>query len=159
MHPKVESRARRVHGAEIKSKVLAECRAPGASVSAVAMAHGLNANLVRTWMRGRGVQRAGLKADTGPEARIALASAPTPAAGAAKLQFVPVELAASSKSIDEAAAPWRPGVSQSVQAAIEVELRCGNGHVTVRWPTTQAARCAVWLRELGAAVLQVSSRP
>lgn len=85
---------------------------------------------------------------------MALASAPTLAAGAAKLQFVPVEVAASSKSIDEAAAPWRPGVSQPAEAAIEVELRCGNGRVTVRWPTTQAAQCAGWLRELGAAVLK-----
>ena len=60
MHPRVVRRTRRVHGAEIKSKVLAECRRPGASVSAVALAHGLNTNLVRKWMQGRGLQRAGL---------------------------------------------------------------------------------------------------
>lgn len=78
MHPKVESRGRRVHGAEIKSKVLAECGRPGASVSAVALAHGLNANLVRKWMQGRGLQRAGLPADD-EQARVALAAPPRPA--------------------------------------------------------------------------------
>jgi transposase-like protein len=37
----------RVHGAEFKARVLAECQQPGASVVAVALAHGLNVNLVR----------------------------------------------------------------------------------------------------------------
>lgn len=35
MQSKEEPRARRVHGAQIKSKVLAECRQPDTSVSAV----------------------------------------------------------------------------------------------------------------------------
>jgi transposase len=39
--------SRRVHSAEFKRQVLAECRQPGASVSAVAIAHGLNTNVVR----------------------------------------------------------------------------------------------------------------
>ncbi len=37
---------RRVHGAEFKTQVLAECQQPGASVAAVALAHGLNVNLL-----------------------------------------------------------------------------------------------------------------
>ena len=147
MHPKVESRARRVHGAEIKSKVLAECGRPGASVSAVALAHGLNANLVRKWMQGRGLQRAGLQADDGKPAGKALAAAPsTLGETATGLQFVPVGMAAP-----------RPGVSvvsADAAAAIEVEWRRGDSHVAVRWPTSQAADCAVWLRELTAAVLK-----
>ena len=40
---------RRRHSAELRSRVLAECARPGASVAAVAMAHVLNANLVRKW--------------------------------------------------------------------------------------------------------------
>lgn len=43
---------RRRHGAELKRRVLAECAEPGASVAAVALAHGLNANLVHKWRRG-----------------------------------------------------------------------------------------------------------
>lgn len=45
---------RRRHGAELKTAVLAECGVPGASVAQVAMAHGLNANLVHKWRRQAG---------------------------------------------------------------------------------------------------------
>ena len=38
---------RRRHDRELKQQVLAECAAPGKSVAQVAMAHGLNANLVK----------------------------------------------------------------------------------------------------------------
>ena len=41
---------RRNHALELKKSVLGECRA-GASVASVAMAHGLNANLVHKWRR------------------------------------------------------------------------------------------------------------
>ncbi|MBC7940274.1 MAG: transposase [Chitinophagaceae bacterium] len=46
-----KSRARRRHDGELKRQVLAECAVPGASVAKVAMAHGLNANLVHKWRR------------------------------------------------------------------------------------------------------------
>ena len=42
---------RRAHSTELRSQVLFECAQPGASVAAVAMAHGLNANLVRKWQK------------------------------------------------------------------------------------------------------------
>ena len=155
MHPKVEPRARRVHDAQIKSKVLAECRQPGASVSAVALAHGLNANLVRTWLKGRGLRRAGVKAD-GSEVAPAARSLPSvPVEVAARLQFVPVEMPAPNKSIEAAAVLPRSAASAwPADAAINIELRHGHSHVAVRWPTTQAGECAQWLRELTAAVLK-----
>jgi transposase len=40
---------RRRHDAELKRQVLAACEEAGSSVAAVAMAHGLNANLVHRW--------------------------------------------------------------------------------------------------------------
>ena len=44
---------------ELKARVvLAACAEPGASVPVVAQAHGLNANLVHKWRRGRGALRA-----------------------------------------------------------------------------------------------------
>ena len=45
---------RRRHDDELKVKVLSECGAPGASVAQVALAHGLNANLVHKWRRQAG---------------------------------------------------------------------------------------------------------
>jgi transposase len=44
-------RSRRRHDEALKRLVLSECAAPGASVAKVAMAHGLNANLVHKWRR------------------------------------------------------------------------------------------------------------
>jgi transposase len=45
---------RRRHDDELKAKVLSECATPGASVAQVALAHGLNANLVHKWRRQAG---------------------------------------------------------------------------------------------------------
>jgi transposase len=42
---------RRRHDRELKDQVLSECEVPGASVAQVALAHGLNANLVHKWRR------------------------------------------------------------------------------------------------------------
>jgi transposase len=45
------SRKRRRYGAELKVQILAECDRPGASVAKVAMAHGINANIVHGWRK------------------------------------------------------------------------------------------------------------
>lgn len=45
------SRKRRRHSAELKARILAECAVPGASVAKVAMAHGINANIVHGWRK------------------------------------------------------------------------------------------------------------
>jgi hypothetical protein len=47
----------RRHSAEVKVKVLAACNEPGASIAAVALSHGLKANLVRKWLVGPGLKR------------------------------------------------------------------------------------------------------
>lgn len=43
-------RVKRRHSTEFKACVLAECEVRGASVAGVALAHGVNANLVRKWI-------------------------------------------------------------------------------------------------------------
>ncbi|OYY39307.1 MAG: hypothetical protein B7X65_00360 [Polaromonas sp. 39-63-25] len=40
---------RRVYSTEIKTRIAQECRQPGASVAGVALAHGINANIVHRW--------------------------------------------------------------------------------------------------------------
>ena len=42
---------RRRYGAALKAQILAECEQPGMSVARVAMAHGINANVVHKWRR------------------------------------------------------------------------------------------------------------
>jgi hypothetical protein len=91
-------------------------------------------------MQGRGLQRAGLNVDDGQVACAALA--PPPVDGATRLQFVPVLAPAPSDPIDQRV------------PAIHIELRHGSSQVAVHWPTSQAAQCAAWLRELTAALLK-----
>jgi transposase len=45
------SRRRRDHSPELKRELVRQCLQPGASVSSIAMAHGINANLVFKWRR------------------------------------------------------------------------------------------------------------
>jgi transposase len=146
MHPKSK---RRVHGAELKSRVLAECRQPGASVAAVSLAHGLNVNLVRKWMVGRGLKRAGLAVPK----QITPPAPPAPTPGS-MLQFVPVELASPVATQERAAAAISPRQAEVAQQDIVIELRRGSAQLTVRWPSSQARACAAWLSELAGAALK-----
>ena len=70
---------RRRHDDELKAKVLSECGFPGASVAQIALAHGLNANLVHKWRRQAG--GAGLSV-TAPEMTTFIPVAVAPAATA-----------------------------------------------------------------------------
>src|SRR5574342_1157616 len=45
------ARLRRTHSIEFKTGLVAMCHQPGISVSAVALAHEVNANLLRRWMK------------------------------------------------------------------------------------------------------------
>jgi transposase len=73
---------RRRHRPELKAQILAECAQPGASVAAVAMAHGINANLVHKWRRHAQGRHALPAPATAREEFIALPVAPPAAAPA-----------------------------------------------------------------------------
>lgn len=135
---------RRVHGAEFKAQVLAECQQPGASVAAIALAHGLNVNLLRKWLVGRGIKRTGLTAPRTVTRRADADETPAP-----PLQFIPVEISPAHVS-----APGKPEQAELAAAEIHVELTRGATQLCVRWPSTQAAACAAWLRELAAVALK-----
>ena len=139
------SSPRRVHGAEFKAQVMAECQRPGASVAAVALAHGLNVNLVRKWLVGRGLKRTGLVAPrtvrSVPPRELQTTTEP-----AKPLQFLPIELTAPS-----AAAAAADG-DQPTAATIDIELRRAGTELCVRWPAAQAESCAAWLREFAVAL-------
>lgn len=47
-------RSRRSHSAEFRRRVIAEASVVGASVAGVALANGLNANLLRKWIKASG---------------------------------------------------------------------------------------------------------
>ena len=139
---------RRVHGAEFKSQVLAECQQPGASVAAIALAHGLNVNLLRKWLVGRGIKRTGLEAPR----TVTRKPATHDDTSTPSLQFIPVEIAPAS--VAAAATAATPEQAAPPAAEIHVELTRGATRLSVRWPSAQAAACTAWLRELAAVTLQ-----
>ena len=50
-------RSRRRHSEEFKARLIEECRRPGVSMASVAMANGVNANLLRNWVMRDGKAR------------------------------------------------------------------------------------------------------
>jgi transposase-like protein len=114
--PGMPGRSRRRHSEEFKARLIAECQRPGISMASVAMANGINPNLLRNWVVGKGSrQRAAVPAGEGaPEEFIAL----------------PLEVP-------------RPTV---VGGEIRIELRRGATTVSINWPVSSAQECAAWLR-------------
>lgn len=109
-----QRKTRRRHGREFKAAVIAQCSEPGASIASVALAHGLNANLVHRWLRvaqGRALAGSLSRVDD---------------------RFVPVPIAAP----------------QATSTEINIELRRSGLVAAVRWPVSESAQCAIWLREL-----------
>ena len=80
---------RRRHGADLKARVLCECAEAGASVARVALAHGLNANLVHKWRRqaDRGGVVVAPVRESGAFIALALAPAPAPVAGDIRIEL------------------------------------------------------------------------
>ena len=119
--------AKRNHGAEFKANILAACGQPGASVAAIAVRNGLNANVIYRWLS---QSRQG----SGP-----IQSVPVGALDQQISSFIAVQL-------PESAAPQAVTVA-TVTIAIRMELRRGTSSVTVVWPSELAGDCGAWLRE------------
>jgi len=106
--------ARRNHTRELKKAVLDECHA-GASVASVAMARGLNANLVHKWRR---LAQGKLVTAVMP---------PTPAP-----TFVPLVIASP-------ALPAPTPLACPAPSELRIELRQGAIVATVNWPLSASA--------------------
>lgn len=111
-------RRRRRHSAEFKAHVVAACSKPGVSSASVAMANGINANLVRRWVK---------DAEGGEVEGIVAAKSVKPPA----TRFVPLPLPSPAPVSD-----------------VRIELQRGATKVIVTWPATAASECAAWMREL-----------
>jgi len=101
---RVTRNGRRFFSEEHKRAVVERCLAPGASVSAVSLAHGFNTNLVRKWIRAYQAEQA---------------------AGAGKL--VPVTVREAREITPSRRANGKPAAAQvatstTVTGSIEIEL-------------------------------------
>ena len=112
--------ARRKHSAEFRAEVVLACRQPDASVAAIALRKGLNANVVYRWLREEGLN---LRATTN------LGALSTGLGG----EFLPVQLPQSGAT--------------HTSNDIRMELRRGASSVTLSWPVQCASDCGAWLRE------------
>ena len=115
-------RRRRLHSDEFKADAVAACMQPGVSMAAVAMSHGINANLLRRWVRAAEMQPEPVSS---PERALPAPKTGTPAT------FVPLSLPATSAGTD-----------------VRIELRRGGTTISVIWPADAAVACAAWMREL-----------
>ena len=121
------SRRNRRHAPEFKARVIAACLQPGVSIAAVALANGLNANFLRSWVKAhRDQQRSDIVIGVERDPGGVPAKRPAPS-------LVPVRVQAPSD------APSR---------TIEVEIRRQQTVVAIRWPASEATACAQWLRDL-----------
>ena len=111
---------RRYYSPELKGQIVAECEVSGASVAGVALAHGINANIVHRWLREQ-----------------ADALLPVP-----RNEFVALNLPPPVEQV-----PATENSSPPVARAIHVEVRRSAGVVTVNWPMEDATSCAAWLRD------------
>ena len=112
---------RRKHSKEFRAEVIHACRQPGASVAAIALRSGLNANVIYRWLR----------EDAGVDV---YAGSGTVIDGRLGAEFIAVQLPQPS-----------PAMVQSTD--IRVEVVRGTSSVTVSWPLQGAGQCAAWLRE------------
>lgn len=113
--------ARRKHSAELRAEVVQACRQPGASVAAIALRNGLNANVVHRWL-----SQDGRTLDGGGGNRSASSTRPG-------TEFLPVQLPQQAEA--------------TTSTDIRMELRRGASSVTVSWPLQCSGECAAWLRE------------
>ena len=114
-------RRRRRHSEMFKAEAIGACQQPGVSIAAVALARGLNANMLRHWVR--------------------LAERKAPIAIRPTVSEVSVENA-------EAFVPVRLSSSSSSDGALRIELRRKGHSVSIAWPASAARECAMLLREL-----------
>lgn len=109
---------RRRYSKKLKQQVLSECERPNASVAKVAMAHGINANVVHSWPK-----------------RVREALETPDAIAPQEPTFVPMMLPPA------APAPVTP-------QDIRVEVHRAGMTMTVSWPINAASDCAAWMREI-----------
>jgi transposase-like protein len=130
MNPKPLNR--RIHTPEFKASVLAACRQPGASVAAVAMANGVNANVVRKWLAGHGMKRCGQ-----PQP-----ASPTPST-MAPVPFLSVHLPVTGSDQAQVATD-----AVANQSAIRLDLDLGPVQVKLNCPRGSAQTAASLLHAL-----------
>ena len=108
---------------EFKRQVVAACLEPGVSKAAIALANGLNANMLRRWV---------VESSQARKSQLATIAKP-PLTALANPDFIPVKFTPAP----------------SAQAGdIRIELQHGTTGINIHWPMSASSQCAQWLREV-----------
>ena len=119
-------RTHRRHSADFKVKVVQACRKSGVSIAAVALANGLNANMLRRWV---------VEAERGGVVALSNQGLAVHATTVSDLPaFVAVQMSAPPATVGP--------------PDIHIEFARGPTTIAMRWPASQADACALWLREV-----------
>jgi transposase len=114
-------RRRRTHSRLFKAEAVGECQQPGVSIAAIALARGLNASVLRRWV----------KEAEGSGIPIAIRGTPSSVAIEGGQSFVPVPLPSSP-----------------ADSTIRIKVHRRGGTVSIEWPASVAHECALLLREI-----------
>ena len=139
-------RRRRIHAPQFKAELVAICQQPGISVTAIALDHGINANLLRRWVTEH--ERYGKHSlpDDGDGAPVAQTRDMSPA------NWIPVS--PSPGTADRQIVARTPDkiidAQQPAQAhgTIALELAAQGLRMTLRWPGEDRRGLAGFVREL-----------
>ena len=121
-----ERRLRREYSTAFKASVLAQTREPAASVSGVALSHGLHPNMVHRWLREQRLARQQTQQQT-------------PA-----FVSLPLRAVVADDHVAQTATSTTPASEGQV---IRMEIQRGSATITIAWPVTAAAQCAQTLRD------------
>lgn len=113
-------RKRQRHSPQFKQQVMAACAEPGASVAGIALAHGLNANMLRKWIREHSSNNQALASP----AFVAL-----PMAAAKTRQLITDKAGVNTDSF-------------------RIEIPYQHQPIRIHWPVSQSVQCLALLREL-----------
>lgn len=114
-------RRRRFHSELFKAEAVGACQQEGVSIAAVALARGVNANLLRSWVR---------RAER-ESAPIAIQGRSPQIVPEERDSFVPVPLSVPT-----------------AETRIRIEMRRKDRSVSIEWPASAARECVGLLREL-----------
>lgn len=118
-------RSRRRYTEEFKKQAIEACLQPGVSMASVALANGLNANLLRRWVIER--QEAVAGRVTLPDQHPLEITEPSIPG------LVPITVAM----------PEMPPSGE-----IKIEIHRNQTLISISWPVSQSTSCADWLRDL-----------
>jgi len=121
-------RTHRTYTNQFKAELVVAAKQPGASIAALALQHGMNANVLHRWLKEHELEARHQLVDLSSSGE-SVATSPVPA-------FIPIKL-------PKATAAYEPTASE-----IKVELRKGAILMIITWPTSAAGDLAQWTRAI-----------